>query len=67
MSKPNFAQWSLSWWQKFDKMPVGSAYEVAKCAKNVELFVEMGKDYIDHSPEGYNYEFSNDYKYFKKI
>lgn len=61
-----FTTWLNQWWQKFDAMETGTAYEIAKCAKDGELFTEVCKDYIDKSPNGDNYTFSEDYKYFKK-
>jgi hypothetical protein len=62
-----FAEWVEKWWQNFSKMEAGTAYECAKCAKNVEFFIQMAKDFIDHYEFGYQWEFSNDYKYFKRI
>lgn len=47
-------------------MEIGQAYEVAKCAKDAELFTRVCEDYIDHSENGEDYTFSEDRKYFKK-
>ncbi len=62
-----FSQTVLEWWIKFDAMKPGTAYEVERCTKKPEVLVEVMKDYIDHSENGMNYEFSNDYKFFKRI
>jgi hypothetical protein len=67
MTKPKFSDWLNHWWQKFDAMEVGTAYEAAKCAKDPELFTEVCKDYIDRAENGNCYEFSEDYKFFKKF
>lgn len=67
MTKPKFSDWVSHWWRKFDHMEIGTAYEIAKCAKDSELFTEVCKDYIDHSENGMCYEISNDYKYFKRV
>lgn len=67
MPQSKFTQWVQSWWQRFDKMEKSQAYEISKCAKDQELFIEVCKNYIDNSEHGNKYEFSNDYKYFKKF
>jgi len=62
-----FAEWVEKWWQNFIKMQPGTAYECAKCAKNVEMFIDVGKDFVCRNPLGYQFEFSEDYKYFKRF
>lgn len=64
---PKFNEWVQSWWHLFEKMEIGQAYEVAKCAKDGELFKEVCRDFIDRHPLGACFEFSNDYKYFKRF
>lgn len=64
---PTFSSWVHQWWQKFDSMDVGTAYEVSKCAKDPELFIEICKNFIDYAENGMFYEFSNDYKFFKRF
>ena len=54
------------WFTRFGTMKRGQAYEVGVTGKrNPELFIAMGKHFIDCGNE--DYEFSNDYKYFKRI
>lgn len=65
MSK--FNEWVQSWWQRFDKMEIGQAYEVARCAKDAELFLDLCKQYIDRSEKGSSYCFSEDYRFFKRF
>ncbi len=62
-----FAAWVDHWWANFSKMEPGTAYECARCAKNVELFTDMAKDFVDRYEFGYQFEFSNDYRYFKRF
>jgi hypothetical protein len=63
-SKP-FTDAVTAWYAKFDAMKVGTAYEIAACTKNSEMFIEIAKEYIDLG--NYQYEFSSDYKYFKRF
>lgn len=67
MAKKTFSEAVNEWWVKFSAMKPGTAYEIAKCSKNTELFVDVCKDFIDHSENGNKYELSNDYRYFKRI
>lgn len=62
-----FSQTVLEWWIKFEAMKVGTAYEIAQCTKKPEVLTEVMKDFIDHSENGWQYEFSNCYKFFKRI
>lgn len=54
------------WFIFFDKMLPGQAIEVATVGKrDPELFKQMCIFYIDENHP--DFEFSNDYKYFKRI
>ncbi len=66
MSQGKFTTWMLAWHARFEKMEVGTAYEVAKCAKDVELFEGICKIFRDTHPRGHQYYFVDDYKFFKR-
>ena len=65
MSK--FTEWADAWWWRFDKMEPYTAYEISKCAKDPEIFIDMCKNFVNHHERGYQYQFSSDWKYFKRI
>jgi hypothetical protein len=62
-----FSQWADEWWFRFDKMEAGTAYEIAKCAKSSETFIDMCKNFVNHHERGWQYQFCSEYKYFKRI
>jgi hypothetical protein len=54
------------WFRAFDKMKPGSAIEIKKFAKDdPKTLIDIGKMFIDAG--NMDYEFTNDYKYFKRI
>jgi hypothetical protein len=61
-----FSQAVHEWWQKFDAMKVGTAYCISECTEKPEVFIAVAKDYIDHSEFGYQYDFDNEYKFFRR-
>lgn len=61
-----FSQRVLEWWIKFEAMKPGTAYEISRCTTKPEVFIEMCKDFIDHSEDGNNYTFSDDYLFFQR-
>lgn len=65
MSK--FTEWADAWWWRFDGMQPRTAYEVAKCAKNTDLFIDLCKTFILHHERGHEYTFSDDLKFFKRL
>lgn len=62
-----FSQTVLEWWIKFEAMKPGTAYEISRCTKKPDVLIDVMKDFIDHSENGCQYEFDNEYKFFKRF
>jgi len=68
MSKRDkLGEWIDKWRTNFANMKPGTAYCIANCAKDTELFIQVCKNWIDYYPDGDSFEISNDYKYFKRL
>lgn len=68
MSSNKFSEVVLRWYKKFNEMKIGDRFEISICApKNPDLFIDMIKCYMDFEQGYKTHEFSNDFKYFKRI
>lgn len=61
-----FTEILSSWFEYFDKMKIDEKIEIAVYGRRDPLlFIQMCKEYINQGH--FDFEFSNDYKYFKRI
>lgn len=61
------SEWITKWRNNFANMKPGTAYDISKCAKDTELFIQICKNWIDYYPDGFQYEISNCGRYFKRV